>query len=730
MSTDDHELLAAWTDSRNERAFRTLVDLRLPQVLATATRITGNPDLARDVAQQTFIRLATRPPRLDATRSLAAWLHVTTRSLAIDLVRSEESRRRREQAALTAHAMPEDPAADWSRLAPVIDELIAALPPADREVVILRFIEGHSHSHIGARFGLTENTARMRVTRALEKLRLLLERRGITTTTAALALALPACAAVPVPAGLADAITASSLANAAASSTSVAIATSALLMKKAVLIAALIAAAGIPVWHYATSRPQTSAPPVPGSEPANVGAPSRSPGNRPARPAAANQPSSAAQGLALARIADAAARDAALAAWAAGFTTNEAMVALIAALRAEPHSTAALRALIAPHLTRQWATVDGAACIGAYLSEGALFRRDPLDSNNDPFAARDSALTTPAANLFTLIAETNPAAFNAWLKTAPADLIPALLGDPSCATWQAWQAAAGTGEKAIRDIDPILAQNFHQSDFANLLAARDPDLLLRPALDGRDLGLNRRYYNGLLEELGANDVFSASLLKSHTPDQLWDIFDKVTDLSAGFNSDPRAPFLKLAHLELAARADNLEEVAAAATALPADYRQAALFIALLDSLDPAAGDAYWQGLNTIAKALNDTASKVDAVAEVTRSNFYADLRSRIATALAKEDLDAALEWTGSIRDSRNRASCLMRIAAQELKPGVNAWAAGEVGAEEADEHFTLHVEDRSVAPPLVREFSLPPVAGESLPQYYARLRAALKHQLE
>ena len=730
MPADDHQLLTDWTDSRNEWAFRTLVDRRLPQVLATAMRITRNADLARDVAQQTFIRLASRPPRLALDRSLSAWLHVTAHSFAIDLIRAEESRRRREHAVTPDHNMPEEPAADWSRLAPVIDELISALPAADREAVILRFIEGQSHSRIATRLGLTENTARMRVNRALEKLRSLLARRGIATTAAALALALPAYAAAPVPAGLANTIATSSLADAVSAATGISI-TSTLLMKKASVIATIaIAAVAIPVWRYATSSQQSAGfQPVPAPNADSVGTPPTQPDTPPPR-RAVKQPGPAAQGLALARIENPAERDAALARWAVGFSTHDDIVALVAALRSEPHSTATLRALIAPHLTRQWATVDGPACIAAHLSEGGLYRRDPLDSKNNPFAAHDDNLTTPAANLFTIIAETNPAAFDAWRKSAPADLIPALLGDFNSATWLTWAAADSTGGKVIRDIEPMVAIEFHESDFANLLAARDPDILLRPAVDGIDLGLNRRYYSGLLETLADNDAFSATLLKTHAPDQLWDIFDKISDLGPDPDEEARTAFLKLAKLEITANKGTLEERAAAASSLPADYRQAATFTALLDSLDPTAGDAYWDGINTIARAINDTAAKTDAARGLALINSYSELRGRIATTLAKENIDEALTWTASIRDQRNRVSCLMQIAAQEIKPGVTAWASGELGVEEVDEPITLHLEDRSIEPPLVKEFTLPAVAGETLPQYYARLRAAFQSQLE
>ena len=503
-------------------------------------------------------------------------------------------------------------------------------------------------------------------------------------------------------------------------------------MKKTIVIAAIvIAAVAIPAWRYATSSPQTTdsrSMLAPDTDQDRT-APTRSNANRPAR-SATKQSDSAAQGLALARIEDPAERDAALARWVAGFTTNDEIVALIAALRAEPRSTASLRALIAPHLTHQWATVDGSACIAAYLSEGGLYRRDPLDSNNNPFAKRDDDTTTQASKLFTIIAETNPSAFNAWLKSAPADLIPALLGDFNSATWRAWAAADQSGGMAIRDIEPMVAIEFSNSDFSNLLAALEPDLLLRPALDCLDLGLNGRYYDGLMATLADNDAFSTALLKTHTPDQLWDIFGKVTDLGHDPTEISRTAFLKLAMLEIASNKSSIEDRAAAAAALPADYRQAATFTALLNSLDPAAGDDYWTGVNSIAKAINDTAPKSDTAIGLALINSYSELRGRIATMLAKENIDEALTWAGSIRDQRNRASCLMQIAAQEIKPGINAWASGELGVEEADEKITLHFEDRGIDPPRINEFTLPSVTGETLPQYYARLRAAFEYELE
>lgn len=108
------------------------------------------------------------------------------------------------------------PAADWERLRPVIDDALHALNEQEREVVLLRFFEGCSFAVVGAKIATSEDAARMRVDRALEKMRGLLARRGVTSTTAALGLALASQAGVAAPAGLAAVVTGTALAGASA----------------------------------------------------------------------------------------------------------------------------------------------------------------------------------------------------------------------------------------------------------------------------------------------------------------------------------------------------------------------------------------------------------------------------------------------------------------------------------------------------------------------------------
>lgn len=205
--TDDQELLRAFAEEKSQAAFAALVQQHLPMIYAAAYRQTGDAHRAEEIAQAAFTLLARKAGSLKNHPALGGWLYTTTAHLAARLRRTEARRARREQ---EAHAMheAEPPAADITgeALRPIVDEIVLALPERDRTAVLLRFFEKQTHAEIGRRLGLSENAARMRVDRALEQLRLALQRRGVVSTAAALGAALTAQATLVPPAGLAAGI--------------------------------------------------------------------------------------------------------------------------------------------------------------------------------------------------------------------------------------------------------------------------------------------------------------------------------------------------------------------------------------------------------------------------------------------------------------------------------------------------------------------------------------------
>jgi len=218
--TTDAELLKHYATQKSEAAFAKLVQRHLALVYSTAPRqLNGDTHLAQDVAQTVFMTLARKAASLSGHATLAGWLFLSTHHAAAQVVRSNRRRHTREE---EAHAMYElfastTAATDWERVRPVLDDALRDLADADREAVLLRFFEQRPFAEIGAALNVTEDAARMRVDRALEKLRALLVRRGITSSGAVLATALANQAMVAAPAGLANTITSAVLATAAGS---------------------------------------------------------------------------------------------------------------------------------------------------------------------------------------------------------------------------------------------------------------------------------------------------------------------------------------------------------------------------------------------------------------------------------------------------------------------------------------------------------------------------------
>jgi RNA polymerase sigma factor (sigma-70 family) len=217
---DDAELLRRYFEEGANDAFAELVRRHVNLVYSVALRqLNGDAHLASDATQLVFTDLARKAGSLVGHRVLAGWLFTSTRFATAKLVRGERRRQAREQEAHLMQQLSHDDSAaqlDWGQIRPVLDDVIGELNEHDREAILLRFFEGRDYASVGAKLHLADNTARMRVERALDKLRGLLERRGVKSTSAALAVALANQAVVAAPVGLAATITGAALTGGAA----------------------------------------------------------------------------------------------------------------------------------------------------------------------------------------------------------------------------------------------------------------------------------------------------------------------------------------------------------------------------------------------------------------------------------------------------------------------------------------------------------------------------------
>ena len=210
----DGELLRCYVRDGSEDSFGELVQRHVDLVYSAALRqVHGDVHLAQDVAQCVFSDLARKARALQDRDSVAGWLYTSTHFAAAKAVRREQRRRHREQEASPMH--DNDPAPDWEQLLPVLDSAMHQLKESDRQAILMRYFEKRSLAEIALQIGLTENAARMRVERALDKLRLCLSSKGTTTSATLLASALSANTVQSAPAGVALALTKGALTSAA-----------------------------------------------------------------------------------------------------------------------------------------------------------------------------------------------------------------------------------------------------------------------------------------------------------------------------------------------------------------------------------------------------------------------------------------------------------------------------------------------------------------------------------
>lgn len=208
---NDGDLLRQFAETEDEASFAQLVQHHIGFVYAVSLRRLRDSHAAKDATQAVFIALARKARSVANSPSVVGWLHRSTCYETRNLMRAQSNRLARETEAQRLGVMSADTASPSAALDPVLDEVLCEISSTDREAIFARFFSNQSYAELGTSLGLTENAARMRVDRALIKLRDRLARRGVTSTAAALAGVLPGYASAIVPSGLTPAVTKASL---------------------------------------------------------------------------------------------------------------------------------------------------------------------------------------------------------------------------------------------------------------------------------------------------------------------------------------------------------------------------------------------------------------------------------------------------------------------------------------------------------------------------------------
>lgn len=142
---------------------------------ALARRLLRNAALAEEVVQELFIRLWDKPERYDPSRgSLRAFLLSDTHGRALDLIRSEDSRRRREER--EAQLVPVDSrdleAEVWALVSSeTVRDSLSRLSEHERRAIELAYFDGQTYQEVAQTLGEPEGTVKSRIRSGLKRLR-------------------------------------------------------------------------------------------------------------------------------------------------------------------------------------------------------------------------------------------------------------------------------------------------------------------------------------------------------------------------------------------------------------------------------------------------------------------------------------------------------------------------------------------------------------------------------
>jgi RNA polymerase sigma factor (sigma-70 family) len=185
----DAGLLERFVRDRDAAAFETLVWRHGPMVLGVCRRILRHEQDAEDVFQATFLALARKAAAIGRGEAVAGWLYRVACRAACRLKAGRHRRPVLDAEALeTAPARP-SPDPEWSDLRPVLDDEVNRLPRKYREAFVLCVLEGLTGPEAARQLGCPPATVLSRLSKARQRLRTRLARRGIGLTVAALAAA-------------------------------------------------------------------------------------------------------------------------------------------------------------------------------------------------------------------------------------------------------------------------------------------------------------------------------------------------------------------------------------------------------------------------------------------------------------------------------------------------------------------------------------------------------------
>jgi RNA polymerase sigma-70 factor, ECF subfamily len=150
-------------------AVRALYDRYAPRVYAVVRRIAGDDEIAKDYAQEAWIRALRALPTFRGDSRFSTWLHRIAVNSALQAVRKAETRQKRE-APIPEHVTAPTVSRD-ALLQRRLEWALDRLPEGMRRVIILHDVEGYTHEEIAEVLGVTSGTSKSQLFKARAKMR-------------------------------------------------------------------------------------------------------------------------------------------------------------------------------------------------------------------------------------------------------------------------------------------------------------------------------------------------------------------------------------------------------------------------------------------------------------------------------------------------------------------------------------------------------------------------------